>query len=303
MSRFAVRLGGLSRFALVSYDGDMSGSDLPITPAAPPAEAGNFTWSGLLTAIVAAPLFGLIWAWAAEVAQCYAAPVILFPLLLGVLTGLTVVALVRLTQIGHRPTILFATVLAAVIAAVGQHGVSYLNAYYWRNPVVEGPMAGQDLSPLLNNMRPTFGQYLERQAERGRSLPWGFTAKGVAAWASWAVDVVLAVIGAVAVMIPAMRVPYCNRCGTWHRTVCGAKIDVATGLRLAQLLGADNVGPIRSPRYHLSACHGGCGPTRCDLSWEDADGAINLVQVWLDAAGRHRVAAILDQLEADRGEP
>jgi hypothetical protein len=286
----------------VSYDESMSGPDSPITPATPPTEAGTFTWIGLLTAFLVAPLFGLVWAWVAEVAQCYAAPVILFPLLLGVLTGMSIVWLMRVTQMGHRPTIVFAAILASLVAALGQHGLTYMNAYYWHTPAVGGPMAGQDLSLLLREMRPSFGNYMETQAERGRPLPWGLTAQGFWAWLSWAVDAMLVVVGAVAVMIPAMRVPYCNQCRTWYRTVRGGKIDASTGLRLAESLGADEIGAIRSPRYHLSTCQGGCGPTRCELSWEEADGTIDLVQVWLDAAGRHQVAAILDKLDSDRGD-
>ena len=87
------------------------------------------------------------------------------------------------------------------------------------------------------------------------------------------------VVGAVAVTIPAMCVPYCNRCGTWYRTIRGGKIDVPTALRLAELLGVEEIGHPRSPRFRLSACQGGCGPTRCELSWEEPDGAVDLVHV------------------------
>ena len=88
----------------------------PIQPPPSPAEKGDFTWHGLLLAILVAPLFGLVWAWVAEVAQFYVAPIILFPIVLGVLAGLSVVGLVRFAQIGHRPTIVLAAVLAAAVA-------------------------------------------------------------------------------------------------------------------------------------------------------------------------------------------
>ena len=127
-------------------------------------------------------------------------------------------------------------------------------------------------------------------------------AQGWLAWLSWAIDALLEIVGAVAVTIPAMRVPYCNRCGTWYRTIRGGKIDVPTALRLAELLGVDEIGRFRSPRHRLSACQGGCGPTRCELSWEEPDGTVDLVQVWLDAAGRNQVAAILDGLESGQCE-
>ncbi len=127
-------------------------------------------------------------------------------------------------------------------------------------------------------------------------------AKGWVAWLSWAVDTLLVVAAAVAVTLPALRAPYCNRCGTWYRTIRNGKIGVSTGRRLAELLRVEEIGNPRSFRYRLSACQGGCGPTRCELSWEEAGGALNLVQIWLDATGRNQVAAILDGIGAGEEE-
>src|SRR5664280_170247 len=132
----------------------------------PPAEEGRFTWNGLLLAILVAPLFGLIWAWVGEVVQSYFAPMVLFPLLLGVFAGLSIVGLVRFAQVGHRPTILLAAVLCGVVTALGQHYFSYLAAYYGSQPSIGTSTAtGQDLSALVRDMmRPSFGEYLEAQA-------------------------------------------------------------------------------------------------------------------------------------------
>ena len=77
--------------------------------------------------------------------------------------------------------------------------------------------------------------------------------------------------------IPAVRVPYCNQCRTWYRTVRNGKIDLPTAGRLAELLGVETAGAPRSARYRLSACQGGCGPTRCELSWEHG-GGVDLVR-------------------------
>ena len=71
-------------------------------------------------------MVGLVWARIGQVVQSYFAPAVLFPILVGVFTGLTVVGLVRLVRIGHRPTVLLAAVLAAAVAAAGQHYFSYL---------------------------------------------------------------------------------------------------------------------------------------------------------------------------------
>ena len=263
-------------------------------------QRGRFAWSGFLLAIVIAPVFGVIWARIAEVAQFYYAPVFLFPILLGVLTGLTIVGLVRFAQIGHRPTIVLATVLAAAIAGAGQHYFAYLNAYHGAEPSVgTSTSSEQDLSELIRGMTPSFGEYMRAQARRGRPLVADYVARDRIAWLTWAIDVLLVVAGATAVTIPAICAPYCNRCGTWYRTVRGGKIDAPTAMGLAQLAGVDEMDHPRSPRYRLSACQGGCGPTRCELSWEEADGAVVLVRVWLDSEGRKEFAAILDALTPD----
>ena len=270
---------------------------IPISPA--PSMEGRFSGNGLLLTLLIAPLFGLVWAWAADVAQFYFAPIILFPLLIGVFAGLSVVGLVRFAQIGHRPTIVLGAVLTAVVAAAGQHGFGYLNAYVWAEPLGRAcPMIDRDLSSVLSEIRPSFGEYMDAQANRGRPLPGGVTARGGVAWLTWAIDAILVIAGAVVVLIPAVRVPYCNRCGTWYRTVRGGKIDLETAQKLANQIGVEPIGHPRSARYRLSACHGGCGPTRCELSWEESIGSVDSVQIWLDAAGRSHVVAILDGLES-----
>ncbi len=266
----------------------------------PPVEAGLFAWRGFLLALATAPLFGLIWAWVGEVIQGYFAPLILFPLLLGIFAGVSIVALVRFAQIGHHPTIFLAAVLCGIVAAGGQHYLCYWTAYYGPAPSSGTSTAtGQDLSVLIRDqMRPSFGEYMEAQARRGRPMPFGFIAQGWEAWLSWLIDMLLVVAGAVIVTLPAVQSPYCSRCGTWYRTIRSGKIDQPTVLRLAELMGIEEIGQAHSPRYRLSACQGGCGPTRCELSWdEDAEGTVALACVWLDPAGRSQITAVLDGLE------
>jgi hypothetical protein len=279
----------------------MDCSEKAIPLATPPANQGRFTWFGLILAAVAAGGFGVVWAYAAEVAQAYFAPWILFPILLGVFAGMSIVGWVRFARIGHRPTILMAAALTAVVAAVGQHGFGYLAAYdETRRSIQTDEKNGQDMSALVDQMRPGFGKYMQAEASRGRPLLAGYTAQGWVAWLSWAVDGLLMAAAAVVVVLPALRAPYCNRCGSWYRTIRSGKIDRPTALCLAERIGVEEVEHLHSPRYRLSACLGGCGPTRCELSWEDAQGTVDLVQVWLDPAGRNHVATILDGL--DRGE-
>jgi hypothetical protein len=272
-------------------------------PDASPVPGGDFSRKGICLALAVGPLAGLIWAWAAEGVQSYAAPLILFPILVGVFAGLTIVGLARFAQIGHRPTIVLAAVLAALVAVAGQHFFRYVSDY-WRPaaPAADLGAGGQDLSALAHKMAPGFGEYLAAQADRGRPLLGQYVAKGWAAWLTWAIDALLTLAAAVAVTIPAFRVPYCNRCRTWYRTVRNGRIDAPTARRLAQTCGVDEIAGLHSPRYRLSCCHAGCGPTYCELSWEEPGGAVDLVRVWLDAERRNQVVAILDELAEEDHE-
>jgi hypothetical protein len=265
-------------------------------PGTSPVPGGKFSRGGFCLALVFGPVVGILWAWVAEETQSYAAPFLLFPLLLGVFAGLTVVGLVRFAQIGHRPTVVLAVVLAAGAAVSGQHAFRYVADY--RHPTVAAAngAVSQNVPVPVRNLSPSFGEYLCAQADRGRPLFGQYVVKGWAAWLTWAIDGLLTLAAAVAVTIPAFRVPYCNRCRTWYRTVRNGKIDVPTAQRLAGVCGVDEIADLRSPRYRLSCCQSGCGPTRCELSWEEPNGAVDLVQVWLDAAKRNEVGAILDEL-------
>jgi hypothetical protein len=269
----------------------------------PPPLRRQWTWLGLVVGGLGALVIGLLWAWWAEMAQGYMAPAILFPLLIGAGTGITVVGLVRIAQIGHRPTIFFSAVLAACLAAIGQHYVTYLDSYYWqRGKVTRNLPAGQDWSAAIDRMVPSFTQYLREEVQYGRALPWDYRARGWMVWASWAFDGLLTIVAALAVTIPAMHTPYCDRCRTWYRVTRNGKIDVPTAERLATLAGVVLPQHTRSRRYRVSNCHGGCSATCCELSWEDAQGRLSLVQFWLDAAGRNQVAAALGEVANETDE-
>ena len=238
-------------------------------------------------------MVGLACGWIGATVQPHFAPLILFPLLLGVFAGLAIVGVARFTRIGNRPTLFLAALLAAAVTVAGQHCFTYLATYYWAAPTIS-PTTGQDLSALRWEQAPGFGRYLCEQARRGRPLVGGYVARGPMVWLCWTIDTMLVAAAAVAAIIPAVRVPYCNRCGSWYRTVRSGRIDEPTARRLAELLGVEEIEGLRSPRYRLSTCQSGCGPMRCELSWEEANGAVDLVRLWLDAGQKSKVTAILD---------
>ena len=117
----------------------------------------------------------------------------------------------------------------------------------------------------------SFADYLRRQADRGRPLTATWSLTGWQAWLSWAVDGLLVAAAALAMVIPATRLPYCNGCGTWYRTIRAGRTPQAAAERLADVAAATLDAPAKWVRYRLSCCQGGCGPTRLELFWETAD--------------------------------
>jgi hypothetical protein len=250
-------------------------------------------------ALVYAPFAGMVWARAGEMAETYFGPMLLFSLVIAVLAGLTVVALVRFTQTGNRPTILLAAVLAAGSAAVGQHYFRYL--YQDEVPPVAadaGRVGQADRLSRPSTSTLSFSDFLVREARRGQPLPGGYVARGRWAWQIWLAEGLLMVAIAAVVTLPAMRVPYCDRCRTWYQTTRSGKLDVPRAQRLAALFDVALPEHLRSVRYRLLACEADCGPSRLDFSWE-ADG-VDLVRIWLDAEKRKQVDAILEGLADQR---
>ena len=94
---------------------------------------------------------------------------------------------------------------------------------------------------IQKELTPSFGKYMLAQARRGRPLPGGYIATGWEAWLTWAIDVLLTLAAAVAVTLPGIRVPYCNRCRTWYRTIRNGRIDVRTAQLLAEICHVDEI--------------------------------------------------------------
>ena len=81
-----------------------------------PLGGGRFVWRGFVLWVPACFVLGILVAWAAVAAEEKFAPLIVFPLLVGVGLGALSVGLLRLGQVGNRPTVLLGTVLAASAA-------------------------------------------------------------------------------------------------------------------------------------------------------------------------------------------
>lgn len=264
-----------------------------------PVGAARFAWRSFALWLPACLVLGIPVAWAAVVAQGYFAPFVIFPLVVGVGLGAMIVGLVRLCQVGNRPTVLLGTLLAVAVTVAGQHYVSYLMAYRWPwQEITTQQHAGQNLSELAKVWIPSFTEFMRCQAAHGRPPLTDHVAPAAVAgvtWALWAFDGLLVLAAVLAMVVPAMRLPFCNHCRSWHRVTRSGRIDAWMAGRLAELIDLRAVGPLTSARYRLLNCIGGCGPTGFELSWQQSRGSAFSVQAWLDAEHRDQITRVLDE--------
>ncbi len=271
--------------------------------AVPPKSAvlagGRFRWPAFLLWMPAAAGLGAVTAWLAVGAQFYFSPLLLFPILVGTGLGAVNVGLMRLAQMGNRPTVILGTLLSAAVAVVGPHYLDYRHALARSQHQMEaaiGKGAPPAVARVLVAPPESFADYLRRQADLGRPLTASWSLFGWKAWLSWAVDGLLVAAAAFAIVIPATRLPYCNSCGTWYRTIRAGRTPQAAAQRLAEVAAATLDAPAKGVRYRLSCCQGGCGPTRLELFWETTDrGDPASLEAWLDVPQRNLATQALDQ--------
>lgn len=269
--------------------------------AAPPSAAA-FLWSRLLIWLPASAVLGGAVAWASVVAQEYSAPLVLFPLLVGVGLGALAVAVMRLAQVGHRPTVLLGLGLAVVLAVAGQHYLGYRMQVERTRRDAEEYLRARAMFPEVRDEESpvppsAFGEYLRWQAARGRPLGLGgYVARGWLAWLTWTLDAGLLAAAAFAMVLPAVRQPYCNGCRSWYRTTRSGRLSGGEGSELGQLAGVEIPQQAAWLRFRLIQCAGGCGPTGLKLFWETADGDAVDATAWLAPELRDRITNFLDRV-------
>jgi len=177
---------------------------------------GRFDWLTFAIWLPASALLGGLGAWVAVEGQFYFAPLLLFPILVGIGVGAMNVGLMRLAQMGNRQTAVLGAVVAAAVAVCGQHYLDYRHdaaAIQQRNDAVKGAPAL--LLQDLPQPPASLAEYMRRQAAEGRPLGKSVVLKGWAAWTSWGVDALLVLAASLLMVIPATRQPYCNKCRSW----------------------------------------------------------------------------------------
>ena len=176
----------------------------------PPHRGGRFVAAQAALWMLAAPILGAAVARVAVWAEGFWAPLLVFPLLVGGGLGLLLFGVMRLGQVGHRATLATGAVLAVAAAVGGEHYFSFLDfraAIIARRPA-ELPLA--DFQEVMPASSGNFVRFMERQAASGRPVTAKLHLRGAAAWASWAVDGLLMLAAALAVVGLGWQTPYCS---------------------------------------------------------------------------------------------
>ncbi len=288
----------MRRQVVVTWRSEAMASNEPTIIGSPPSGPAKFSWQGLAVFLPLCLVLGTLVGGAAAVVQTNFAPLILFPLLTGGFLGAILIGLMRWSDVAHRGIVLAGTVLAAAACTVAAHYVSYSMAQ--RRPPREDdklalaraafPEAEARLAPPRN-----FFDYLKREAAGGRPLTARFTARGPWAWLSWGIDGLLTLAAATALVIAALRMPYCNRCGSWYRATRSGRLPLATARQLAGMMRVDLPPRALAPRYRLVNCEAGCGPTGLELVWRVPKEGTSMAIIWLEPIERNRILEMLDK--------
>jgi hypothetical protein len=245
---------------------------------------------------LAALLLGAATARAAVWAEHVRAPLLIFPLVTGVVLGFALVGVMRLANIGHRPTLIVGAALAAMLAAAGQHYFHYRDFTAARAASLEesgGAGFLEQLKEVTPSAAPNFPEYMRLQAHLGRPISTKYSLRDAAAWASWAADGLLLLAAAEVIVYLFARAPYCSGCRSWYRTIRAGRVDSDTVVRLADT-GAIPLQDGGATSYQLSHCASGCGPARLQLAIADIRGGNRYCEAWLSADQREEVMHVLD---------
>lgn len=269
----------------------------PIRRGKGPPAGRRWSWPGLLawtgSSLAVAVLIGA----ASVTLETFFAPLIFFPLLVGVLFGGLALGLLRQCNVGSRPIVAAALVLAGAVLVTTQHYAHYRHALEQLAAVEDRlqPLRAAFPEGLPERLDPQRGfvGFLTQQAAAGRPYLYGYTARGPWAWASWALDGAILVAAALGVVLPALRQPYCARCRHWYRTTRSGRVRRRLACPLAEVIDAEIPPGVETVHFRLLNCQGGCGPTGLVLASRRREGLL-VASAWLDAAGRQRVTEILD---------
>ncbi len=236
--------------------------------------------------------------WLAVQAQAFRAPLVVFPLVLGLLLAIALISGLRVFSLAHAPTVYAGVLIAIALAVGGQHYWSYREACdTWADKQADLEKARRAFPDITNHLvaPPPDGviEYMRAEAARGREL-FGHRVRGAFLWGWWGVESVLVLIATVLPIHWALKRPYCVRCRSWLRGIRSGRVSAAAASELADHFGLPRPKTVSAAAYRLLSCRSGCGPSLFELSWEPGHGTGN---AWLYAEERRAAEAILDRDE------
>jgi len=200
---------------------------------------------------------------ASALAQQYFAPLGLYPVLVGLVLGAGLVAALRLTQFGSRRCAMVGAAVATAVLIIAQFYGSY--RLYVAAVEAKAP-AGVGRLPLDRLQPPdSLWAYLRQQAQYGRPLFAGITARDGWAWATWVGDWALAAAAAMVAVRQGFRRPWCARCHKWYRAVGEGQLSRETTGQIGKL--AEVALPKTGGRYRVWSCPTAGHGTAIEIAW------------------------------------
>lgn len=261
--------------------------------------------------IVGAAVVGLLIGWLAEVIQSdYGfAPLLVFPVVVGVALGGAIVGLARWLQEGRLATLVVGLAVAWLVALGAQHYLGYRQLVSrWEprglsgaeNKAIEAIRQAFPDAPAVRRARPPerFIDFLAEQARQPREVIGTWPG-----WSLWLFDAAIALAAAAAVLWPASRLPYCRRCRSWYRTIRAGRLTPDVLAAVASLAGTQPPTTPSRGQFRLRQCLGGCAPARLELVWRPADGNEQRIESQLDAERFGAVSQALDARDANCHAP
>lgn len=234
-----------------------------------------------------------IWCWLSVLVAERFAPVVVLPLLAGLVLGAGYVMAMRLAGLASRTWLMTGTCVLSLALAAGQHYIWYRITQTAMEQGYSAKLSGNNMGALaasIPDLHPSFVGFLQATAARGRAWA-GLRLHGGWVWASWVLDALLQSAAAMVLVWIAAGQAYCCGCRSWYRVVRQGKLDPSQAAALATLCEFQTAKPSLPDEYRLLHCRSGCGPVRLDLVEPDAGLCCSK---WFDSADRRRVFEVLE---------
>jgi hypothetical protein len=246
----------------------------------------------LLTAILLAAAL----AWCATKVTVHFAPLVVFPVALGIALGAGLAWTLRLFDTAHRPSLLAGTIVAGLVLVVGRHYGSYLAtrdiALITAADTVLAAQAFPELQARLRNRGRTFPQFLRDSANHGTEL-FGIHLRPTGIWLMWGFDAALSIGITTTWVAGAQRRPFCDTCGSWYRVSRSGRVDSAKSTAILRATGLQEE-PRADASYRVWSCRSGCERIGFELSYSEPDAGPGVT--WLDRGTYAVVVSVLDAL-------